>query len=340
MKFGFRVPSLKRRIAARTSWKRYVRHSMGIKMPRGYGFLTNPKRALYNKVYRKTTFGIEDIAKLDRRTNRSGTRQTLAVGPTYQPVNNDNPYVMALPSSFMTLVKAPEKFGKDGWAILLIIVGVIGLFSNPILTIVCGGVGGYWLYRILQEPWYKVKDSLRKAKKLLASNKFHEAVPLLQQAMEIEPENTDLHYLLGTALHGAGQYEESIDHLVKYIGASDDIEATLILAYSYYKEKRYKEAIPLLQRFPKEHFYHNLVLLVLGDCFMSLKQYDMAIEVLKQGPVRKTNLDPFLLQLHYLLGIAYKEKGIKASAIRELQRVYVYDMNYRDVQSELERLKV
>lgn len=29
MKFGFRTPSLKRRISARTSWKRYVRHSMG-----------------------------------------------------------------------------------------------------------------------------------------------------------------------------------------------------------------------------------------------------------------------------------------------------------------------
>nr|DAT19819.1 MAG TPA: hypothetical protein [Caudoviricetes sp.] len=29
MKFGFRTPSLKKRIAARTSWKRIVRHNMG-----------------------------------------------------------------------------------------------------------------------------------------------------------------------------------------------------------------------------------------------------------------------------------------------------------------------
>lgn len=71
MKFGFRVPSLKRRIAARTSWKRFVRHSVGLKMPRGTGFLTNPKRALYNKIYRKTTFGIEDLAKLTKTTTRS-----------------------------------------------------------------------------------------------------------------------------------------------------------------------------------------------------------------------------------------------------------------------------
>ena len=57
MKFGFRIPSLKKRVAARTSWKRYARHSLGIKAPRGWGVLTNPKRAIYNRIYNRTTFG-------------------------------------------------------------------------------------------------------------------------------------------------------------------------------------------------------------------------------------------------------------------------------------------
>lgn len=57
MKFGFRVPSLNKRIAARTSPKRFIRHNLGFKAPRGYGWLTDPKKALYNKVYRKTTVG-------------------------------------------------------------------------------------------------------------------------------------------------------------------------------------------------------------------------------------------------------------------------------------------
>ena len=57
MKFGLRTPSLKKRIAARTSWKRYVRHSMGLKAPRGWGWLTNPKKAAYNRVYHRTTVG-------------------------------------------------------------------------------------------------------------------------------------------------------------------------------------------------------------------------------------------------------------------------------------------
>ena len=63
MKFGMRKQSIKKSIAARTSVKRYIRHSLGVKAPRGWGWITNPKKALYNKVYRKTSFSIFDIFK-------------------------------------------------------------------------------------------------------------------------------------------------------------------------------------------------------------------------------------------------------------------------------------
>jgi hypothetical protein len=57
MKFGFRIPSLTKRIAARTSVKRVIRHNLGFKAPKGMGWITDPKRALYNKVYNKTSKG-------------------------------------------------------------------------------------------------------------------------------------------------------------------------------------------------------------------------------------------------------------------------------------------
>jgi len=63
MKFGFRKPSLRKSIAARTSVKRFVRHSLGVKAPRGWGWLTNPKKAAYNRVYSRTTFGLQDVLK-------------------------------------------------------------------------------------------------------------------------------------------------------------------------------------------------------------------------------------------------------------------------------------
>lgn len=63
MKFGMRKPSLKKRISARTSIKRQIIHRAGLKMPREYGWLRNPKKYAYNKVYQKTTFDIFKLLK-------------------------------------------------------------------------------------------------------------------------------------------------------------------------------------------------------------------------------------------------------------------------------------
>lgn len=63
MKFGMRSPSLKKMISARTSPARFVRHNLGFKAPLGWGWLTNPKRAAYNRVYSRTTFSFLSLRK-------------------------------------------------------------------------------------------------------------------------------------------------------------------------------------------------------------------------------------------------------------------------------------
>ena len=66
MKFGFRTPSIKRSISARTTGraKRAIKRAI---IPgygrKGMGLLTNPKKSIYNRVYRITTFGLGDIVK-------------------------------------------------------------------------------------------------------------------------------------------------------------------------------------------------------------------------------------------------------------------------------------
>lgn len=65
MKFGMRTPSLKKSISARTTGRlnRAVKKAI---IP-GYGRkgmgILHPKKALYNQVYRRTTFSIFDLAK-------------------------------------------------------------------------------------------------------------------------------------------------------------------------------------------------------------------------------------------------------------------------------------
>ena len=64
MKLGMRRPSIKKMISARTSVKRKAVNGLGLKMPKGWGWLKNPKKYTYNKIYRKTTFSIWDIFKI------------------------------------------------------------------------------------------------------------------------------------------------------------------------------------------------------------------------------------------------------------------------------------
>ncbi|MFC4737674.1 hypothetical protein ACFO4L_13805 [Bacillus daqingensis] len=66
MKFGVRKPSLKRSLKARTTGrakrtvKKAVTPGYGKK---GMGYVKNPKKAVYNKVYKKTSFSIFDLFK-------------------------------------------------------------------------------------------------------------------------------------------------------------------------------------------------------------------------------------------------------------------------------------
>ena len=66
MKYGFRTPSLRRSISARTTGraKRTIKRAI---IPgygrKGMGLLTNPQKSIYNRIYRRTTFGLGDILK-------------------------------------------------------------------------------------------------------------------------------------------------------------------------------------------------------------------------------------------------------------------------------------
>ena len=66
MKIGMRKPSIKKSINARTTGnaKRAIKKAV---IPgygkKGTGVLKDPKKAVYNKVYKKTSFSIFDLFK-------------------------------------------------------------------------------------------------------------------------------------------------------------------------------------------------------------------------------------------------------------------------------------
>lgn len=66
MKLGLRTPSLKKSIKARTTakTKRKIKSTINpLYGKKGMGWVNNPKKAMYNKVYHKTSFSIWDLIK-------------------------------------------------------------------------------------------------------------------------------------------------------------------------------------------------------------------------------------------------------------------------------------
>ena len=63
MKIGMRKPSLKKSLKARTTGKAKRAVKKAVIPGYGAGWLKDPKKAAYNKVYKKTTFSIFDIFK-------------------------------------------------------------------------------------------------------------------------------------------------------------------------------------------------------------------------------------------------------------------------------------
>ena len=64
MKYGMRTPNINKRISARTTGK--VTRTMNKAVnplygKKGMGFINNPSKAIYNKVYNKTTISADRI---------------------------------------------------------------------------------------------------------------------------------------------------------------------------------------------------------------------------------------------------------------------------------------
>ncbi len=143
MKFGMRKPSLKRSLKARTTGraKRAIKKSF---IPgygkKGAGWIKNPKKALYNKVYHKTTFSLADIFKF------GFTTKSMKKSKRKSKLN-----VMEGNVNMEEKVKVP--FYKKKWFLILIslvlpVAGIVVVLKskgmNKILKGILTAVASFW----------------------------------------------------------------------------------------------------------------------------------------------------------------------------------------------------
>ena len=143
MKYGVRKPSIKRSIKARTTGrlKRAVKSSINpLYGKKGMGYINNPKKAVYNKVYNKTTIGVNDIIKSSGSKGKSTSSKNTATSynktyktnnrymlVNYKIINNDKVII-----DNKEFTRKEIKDTVDGGLYSTIFFLFIGIISLPI----------------------------------------------------------------------------------------------------------------------------------------------------------------------------------------------------------------
>lgn len=147
-----------------------------------------------------------------------------------------------------------------------------------ILSALGGGLG------FTQESAPTPKTPVDQAEALLNEGRPGEALSLLTQISAKDPKTPELEGKMGKAYFQLRQFSQAVPHLKRALQQNAaDLEATQLLALSFYSSGNYREAIPLLEklgpRLPKNSPDGPYLI---GICYVMTQQWDNARKVLAQ----------------------------------------------------------
>lgn len=327
MKFGFRVPSFKKKFAARTSLKRFARHSLGMKAPKGLGLLTNPKKAVYNKVYNKTTFSAGDLNKTQKTPDLTSADASGCISCCSKPVGCFVFAIMIISSLIMMFI-------TNGTELMSFSVA-FGIFSLAAAIIFF--VAEDKLVKAYQNsPAVKGQQLINSGVELMKIEDYEKAIEYLEKAKELLPDNNSINRYLAGCYSGIEKFEIALDLMKTVYNNEPNDENTLLIGATYFEAKDYETAIGYLQKINESSIHFLKAIDFLGQSFVKKQTYQVAIETFKRAPLRKRNLDEDLMSIHYHLGEAYELNGDKKQSMKHYQKVYAIDRSFNNVWEKVE----
>jgi tetratricopeptide (TPR) repeat protein len=124
----------------------------------------------------------------------------------------------------------------------------------------------------------EVQAELQRSRTLLHSGKFQEALAVLQQLREKQPDLVGLDHEFGVAFYRSGDYVSAVASLKRALAVNpSDKEAIQLLGLSYYFSGKAADAIPLLEKVQTWYPMANVdAAYVLGQCYLQTKDYEKA----------------------------------------------------------------
>ncbi len=236
----------------------------------------------------------------------------------------------------------PEELKSFNYPVLLLIGLLLSLPFQTVVSILF--LAGYLLARrqFNSTPKGQARQVFKEGKQALENGDTRKARAQLDKVQGIV-DVPSLYPVLGSLNLVEGDPERASRFYAAYLERSpEDLALKHLYGVSLKQSGAYEEAVQIFQDILKQladdHPSRVRVISELGDTYLRQGKPDLALEILKSGPVRARKLDEDRMYFKYLLGLAYKETGEDKRARTHLQRVYAEDHNYRNVAALMREL--
>lgn len=245
MKVGFRTPSLKKSFKARTTGKLKRKMKKAINPfygKKGMGYIKNPKRAIKNKIYHKTTFGVNNVTRATAhtmRTNISGENTMSSQTNNFDGTTN------------LLIVIFGGAFGLHKFLSGEIGMGFLYLFTGGLF-----GIG--WIIDIIK--CVQAEDPEKKAR---------EAAYLFNWQKTIYPQYNELVMTQAQLQQATNQYAQDLLNTIKMCA---NVQETTVHADIYFEkmETLYQSSKKLVELEPYANFLAGS-----ASPTMALREFEM-----------------------------------------------------------------
>ncbi len=115
-----------------------------------------------------------------------------------------------------------------------------------------------------------------------------------------------------------------------------DLQLRFELGENFFNARRFREAVPELQRARQNPHARLKAMNVLGCCYAELGMLDLAMKQLEEASREILSMDEMKKEIVYNLGFIYERMGEVEKSLACMKEIYEVDYGYRDVARRVE----